>query len=377
MERGIEALVEFARIVSDAASSSDVPARLADALHEHVCLDVLVFALGHESRREARGRAAQLAIDVDIDDFGALGGSVATAAGVDAVITRPLVAGGSLFGVAVLVGAVPDSRLVLADGLVDLAAIALGSAAHVEKLERQFVELNRQQEMLVRSERLRALGQMAAGISHDLKNILNPLALHLQVVGRALRQNDLETATESVSEMKEVVERGVQTVERLRDFGRQSVEDKTELVDLERLAREAASMGKARAASSNARMPRIALDLAPAPVRALSGEGVGALVNLVANAVDALAGRDRGGTITLRSGTTPRTAWVEVADDGPGMPPEVAARVFEPFFTTKGEEGTGLGLAMVYATMQRHGGTVTVDSQPGVGTTFRLSFPSA
>ena len=66
---------------------------------------------------------------------------------------------------------------------------------------------------------------------------------------------------------------------------------------------------------------------------------------------------------------------MQVADDGPGMPPEVEQRVFEPFFTTKGEEGTGLGLAMVYACMQRHGGSVKLQTAPGEGTQFTLVFP--
>jgi signal transduction histidine kinase len=99
---------------------------------------------------------------------------------------------------------------------------------------------------------------------------------------------------------------------------------------------------------------------------------VNALVNLIANAIDAMPA---GGTITLRSGEGDGGAWVSVADDGPGMPPEVERRVFEPFFTTKGEAGTGLGLAMVQATMRRHGGTVKLVTEPGQGTTFTLWFP--
>jgi signal transduction histidine kinase len=116
-------------------------------------------------------------------------------------------------------------------------------------------------------------------------------------------------------------------------------------------------------------------------VMATGGEIVSALVNLVVNSIDAMApSRANGtaGTITVRSGeSADGMVWVEVSDDGPGMPPEVAKRVFEPFFTTKGQEGTGLGLAMVYATMQRHSGSVTVDTTPGRGTTFRLSLPAS
>lgn len=145
-------------------------------------------------------------------------------------------------------------------------------------------------------------------------------------------------------------------------------------MDLDRLAREAAEIARPRMASVGGRGVRIEQRLtAPSSVMAMSGEVVSALVNLVVNAIDAMAGK--GGTIILRSGESNGGSFVTVEDDGPGMPKEVEKHVFEPFFTTKGTEGTGLGLAMVYACMQRHGGTVTLATQPGQGTTFTLWFP--
>jgi signal transduction histidine kinase len=175
--------------------------------------------------------------------------------------------------------------------------------------------------------------------------------------------------------MKQVLVRGLQTLERLRDYSRQTKEAKTELVHLDRLAEEALEIAKARVASKGgARPPKIKpqLDGVP-PVMAQAGEIVNALVNLVVNAIDALGGN--GGTITLRSGEADGGSWVEVADDGPGMPPEIERRVFEPFFTTKGSEGTGLGLANVYAAMQRLGGKIVLTTAPGKDTCFRLWFP--
>jgi signal transduction histidine kinase len=192
----------------------------------------------------------------------------------------------------------------------------------------------------------------------------------LQIITRSLDRGKIDDAKESAVEMKQALQRGLQTLERLRSFSRQTKDEKTEDVDLDQLAREAVAIGKSRAASRQARIPRLVEELTGPPVvRAVGGEVVAALVNLVVNAIDAGAG-----TITIRSGTSDGGSWIEVADDGPGMPPEVAKRVFEPFFTTKGEEGTGLGLAMVYATMERCGGTVTIDTKEGKGTTFRLLF---
>ena len=378
-----QTLGRFARVVSDAGAAQDVLALLADSLVEHVCRGgVAVFALGKEGKLRLaaqRGLALADGVDADLDDVDTLAEKVRAALGLPGVhLNRPLVAGASLYGSVVMVCNDVDGEpdLALADGLIDLAAVALNTAAHVQQLERQFDELREQQDMLARTEKLRALGQMAAGVSHDLKNILNPLSLHLQLIARSLDRGNVDVAKESTVEMKEVLKRGVQTLERLRDFSRQSKETKTELVDLDRLVREAMAIGKSHAASGSGRVPKIRDELGSPPhVMAVSGEIVSALVNLVVNAVDAMA--ESGGTITLRSGEDEKGSWVEVADDGPGMPPEVASRVFEPFFTTKGDKGTGLGLAMVYATIHRHGGTVTLESAPAKGTTFRLTLPSS
>jgi signal transduction histidine kinase len=102
---------------------------------------------------------------------------------------------------------------------------------------------------------------------------------------------------------------------------------------------------------------------------------LGALLNLIVNAIDAVA--EAGGTVTVSTACGDDRALVRVVDDGPGIPDDVRARVFEPFFTTKGQAGTGLGLAMVYAFTQRHGGSVSVDSGQGHGTTFTLALPLA
>jgi signal transduction histidine kinase len=374
----VTALGKFARIVSDAAARKDVLNLLADALYEHVSPDgVAVFAFEDDGKLRLaaeRGVGPSLStVEVDLDDIGALSDRVGERAPPALVtkVTRPLVAAAALYGDVVLFSKTETPpNLALAEGLIDLAAVALGTSAHIGQLERQAAELRAQQEILVRTEKLRAIGQMAAGISHDLKNILNPLALHLQVITRSLDRGKIDDAKESAAEMKQALQRGLQTLERLRAFSRQTKDEKTEAVDLDQLAREAVAIGKSRAASRQGRIPRIVEELrGPPVVSAVGSEVVAALVNLVVNAIDAGAG-----TITLRSGASESASWIEVADDGPGMPPEVAKRVFEPFFTTKGDEGTGLGLAMVYATMDRYGGTVTVETMEGKGTTFRLLF---
>jgi len=96
-------------------------------------------------------------------------------------------------------------------------------------------------------------------------------------------------------------------------------------------------------------------------------------MNLLVNAAQAI---EQKGTITLRSGVDGETAWVEIADTGNGMSPEVQKRIFEPFFTTKPVgKGTGLGLSMSYDIVRKHGGKISVSSTPGKGSTFQVRLP--
>ena len=386
-DRAIDVLVRFARLVSDAAASGEILPILADAIRENVHADgVCVVEISAKGARVvvARGLPAganELSLVLDPDAMGEeLGRAISAACGgaFAHAVTRPLVASGDLFGAVVMLFATlapPAAAMKLADGLVDLAAIELESAAQIEKLKKSHAELHASLDVLTRTEKLRALGQMAAGVSHDLKNILSPLSLHLQVADRAIVRGDTAEARESIVEMKQVVVRGVETVDRLRAYSRQTKETETELVDLDRLVREASGIAKPRMAAMGTTL-RMSFDLgSPRAVMAIAGELVSALVNLVVNAIDAAGAT--GKVITLRSGECNGGSFVEVEDDGPGMSPDVEKKVFEPFFTTKGTEGTGLGLAMVYATVQRYGGSITLDTVLGRGTRFRLWFPAA
>jgi signal transduction histidine kinase len=235
-------------------------------------------------------------------------------------------------------------------------------------------QLRQSEIALARSEKLRALGQMAAGITHDLKNLLAPLWLHLQVLERSLRNGVTNDAHGSVDEMRRILDRGIRTLERLREFSRQSAERKPEQVDLNRVARDAVDVARPRMASGKRAMCAIHQEGGEPPhVLAQADEVVSAVVNLVINAIDAMP---EGGDIRVRTGEERGGAWIEVADDGPGMAPEIEQRVFEPFFSTKGSDGTGLGLAMVYACVMRHGGSISLKTAPGEGATFRLWFPA-
>jgi signal transduction histidine kinase len=290
-----------------------------------------------------------------------------------------MASGGSLFGAIVLffTETVPrDGAVMMARAMVDITATELDKEQQGAALRRSNDELHASREMLMRTERLRALGEMSAGISHDLVNILNPLGLHLELLRRSLGRSGAggADALEAVAEMRGMIKRGVETVARLRDFSRQAPEAPTEMVALDAVAHEAIELARPSIASrTRAHEIQMVAELgAPPSVRARSSEMMTNILNLLVNAVDAMVD---GGTITVRTGEADGGAWVAVADDGPGIPEALQRRVFEPFFTTKGNSGTGLGLSMVYACVQRHGGKLTLDSAPGHGTRFTLWFP--
>ncbi|WP_394842342.1 HAMP domain-containing histidine kinase [Pendulispora brunnea] len=381
-ESSIDVLVRFARLASEARAGAKVLPLLADALVKHVKADavaVLAIGPGGATFVPSRHLPKELeGVQVDPDVIGEELGAqlVAACHGRFAhVRSHPLVSGGGLFGSVVMFFATeaPHGQVDLGEALVDLAAIALASDAQLQQLVRSHAELRASQETLARSEKLRALGQMAAGVSHDLKNILNPLSLHLQLLARGLERGKTDDAKETIAEMKQVLTRGLQTLERLREYSRQSPEPRTENVDLNRLVHEAAEIARPRMTTASGRRHRVDEELGAPPIfRGRAGDIVSALVNLVVNAVDAMPD---GGTITLRTGASNGGSWVQIADDGPGIPEDVQRRVFEPFFTTKGEEGTGLGLAMVEACARRHGGSIKLDTAVGKGTTFTLWFP--
>ena len=231
-ESSIEVLVRFARMASEGNAGAAIVPRLADALVAHGRADaVAVLAIqeqGAEFVDSPHLPEELVALPIEPESIGeelrsqllsACKGRFAQ------VRLRPLVSGGELFGsVAMFFAAATPPPLDLAEGLIDLAGVALGGDARLQRLARSHAELRATQEAMARTEKLRALGQMAAGVSHDLKNILNPLSLHLQLVERSIDRKKTADAKESIGEMKQVLIRGVQTLERLREYSRQAPE---------------------------------------------------------------------------------------------------------------------------------------------------------
>lgn len=235
----------------------------------------------------------------------------------------------------------------------------------VDISERKLMEATLRQ-----SHKLRALGQMAGSVAHDINNILNPIGLHVQMLRRTTREDP--EIDESLALIEEAIRTGADTVARLRSFSRQEPDRPAEPTNLDQMAELALQICLPRLREHNRIKLRHEPSVTP-PVLVRPSELVTAIVNLVVNSIEALPGH---GTITLRSSSANGQVAVEVADDGPGMPADVQKRALEPFFTTK-LQGTGLGLAMAYAFVQRHGGRLEIVTEPGRGTSVTLSFPAS
>jgi signal transduction histidine kinase/CheY-like chemotaxis protein len=322
--------------------------------------------------------------------------------GITAVIGEPLLYRERLAGVIALDNEGSGKRFTREDGEIlalfaTQAAIAVENARLFAELNRSYADLQRAQEELVRAEKLRALGQLAAGIAHDLNNTL------AAILGQAELVRTLTTDPEivdSLAILEVAATDGAQVVRRLQGFSRQQPAGALVPCDLARAVTEALEITRPHwrdDAQRQGRLIEVKTDLQGLPpVLGRVSEIREALTNLILNAVDAMP---EGGTLSVggqlvhsptgQLGERPAlpsqatdeplahpTSWVEltVTDTGIGMPEDVRRRAFEPFFTTKGGRGTGLGLSMVYGIMERHGGSIEAGSTPGHGATFTLRF---
>ncbi|HEY0081019.1 MAG TPA: ATP-binding protein [Pyrinomonadaceae bacterium] len=250
----------------------------------------------------------------------------------------------------------------------NLAAVAI---ENVRLLKRELERAEREAE----SEKMRSLGQLAAGVAHDFNNALAAILGRTQLL--------LRTATEEKQRRNlEVIETAAldaaETVRRIQTFARRSPGEPLGMVSVSRLIADAVQLTRTRW-EDDARAHGLHYDLdfrrdfeGEDLIAANPSEMREVLVNMIFNALDAMPG---GGRISLREMKRERWIIVEIEDTGHGVPAALRERIFEPFFTTKGPKGSGLGLAVSYGIIHRHGGSVEVESREGEGTTFRLSFP--
>ena len=272
--------------------------------------------------------------------------------------------------------------------LCEHVAVAAHQARLHTQLQSAYDELRQTQQAVMQHERLRALGQMASGIAHDINNALSPVSGFAELLLR--NEKGLgETARKYLDHIKTASDDVAHIVTRMRDFYRKREEHQPLLpVNLNQLAQQVIELTRPRWRDIS-QQRGISVEVKPdfdpnlPEIIGTESELREALTNLIFNAVDAMP---RGGVITLRSrvgawaytrggAKSPSHAALEVIDTGIGMDEDTRKHCLEPFFSTKGQLGTGLGLAMVYGVVQRHDGGIEIDSAPGKGTTMRLIFP--
>jgi PAS domain S-box-containing protein len=267
-------------------------------------------------------------------------------------------------------------------------ALAAHQAQLYGALEQAYNDLRQTQNAVMQQERLLALGQMASGIAHDINNAISPVTLYTESLLE--REPNLSPrAREYLETIQRAVDDVGQTVARMREFYRQREPHMTLIpVNLNSLVKQVVDLTRARW-SDMAQQRGIAIEMRtelaenPPAIMGADNEIREALTNLIFNAVDAMP---HGGPLTLRTtvireqvpesqdSPVAKFVQVEIIDSGIGMDEDTRRRCLEPFFTTKGERGTGLGLAMVYGTIQRHSADIEIESTVGVGTAIRLRF---
>jgi PAS domain S-box-containing protein len=233
------------------------------------------------------------------------------------------------------------------------------------------------EKQLHQSEKLAALGQLAGGIAHDFNNLLQAILGYAQLMKQSL--HDSQFVGRSLNVVEAAAVDGAETVRRIQQFARLRPDGPPVGVDVNQSVHDAVAMIRPRLEEKIARDNRpldLRLDLGT--IETINGRPAALtelMTNLLLNALDAMPD---GGTLTVSTRGEPgRHVVLTVTDTGIGMPEAVRRRIFEPFFSTKGEGGSGLGLSMVYAIVRRHGGDIRVDSEPGRGATFTLTFPVA
>jgi len=239
---------------------------------------------------------------------------------------------------------------------------------------RDVTEQREQDQRLVQAQKMETVGLLTGGVAHDFNNLLTAITNNLELV----RTRPGDDANDSrVGSAIRAARAGADLVRRLMSFARQQPLE-PRAVDLARVVQDAMPLLQRAVGERISFASDLPAGIPPVLVDPVQVEN--ALLNLAVNARDAMPDGGRIG-IRLRSdppsGNTPGMVTLAVADTGHGMTPEVAARIFEPFFTTKGPgRGTGLGLSTVYGFVRQSGGQMRVETAPGRGAVFHMTFPA-
>lgn len=236
---------------------------------------------------------------------------------------------------------------------------------------RDVTDRKREHELMAQSDKLRAVGELAAGVAHNLNNSLTVIHGRAQLL---LRNATDEVSSKSLQVITNAVEDGTKTLRRILEFARRDSASEFAPVELNYLITSSIDIARPKW-QSKSRTGTIEVKVEGSGSVYVIGEQAElreVVLNLIFNAVDAMPD---GGVMEIGARAEIESGCLWVADTGCGMPPETALRIFEPFFTTKGKLGSGLGLSASHGIITRHKGEILVVSEPGEGTRFEVRLP--
>ena len=248
---------------------------------------------------------------------------------------------------------------------------SVGIFSDLREHRRMQKKLEETQNQLLQAEKIASLGQLAAGVAHEINNPLAGILIYAEIL-----QRDMEAKAAGRDHLEEIINQTLrckQIVTRLLEFSRQSLGQKN-LLSINEIISRCVKLMDQQLLFQNIRI-KLSLDPQLPQIFGDPGELQQVFTNLLLNAADAMNGLGR---ITITSCAAPERDGVIItfADTGSGIPAELRDKIFEPFFTTKPPgKGTGLGLSIVYGVIQRHGGTIEVESPHGGGTEFIIRLP--
>ena len=240
------------------------------------------------------------------------------------------------------------------------ALLTMRDAESVRRLENE-LELSR---------RLAAIGRLTSGVAHEVKNPINAIVVHLELLREKMREVDPNTSRH-LDIIGSEIHRLDRVVQTLVDFNR-PVELRLSSFDVRRLVEEVAMLATPEAALQGVEV-KTRIGRESLPVKADNDLVKQALLNVVLNGVQAM---EKGGQLTIEARRQDATASIEVRDQGKGIAPEIQDKIFNLYFTTK-KAGSGIGLAMSYRVLQIHSGSINFTTEVGMGSTFRLFLPLA
>jgi PAS domain S-box-containing protein len=249
-----------------------------------------------------------------------------------------------------------------------------GKTTGVLGIARDITEQKEERERAARADKLRALGQLASGVAHDFNNSLAAILGRAQLLRRQVNDPAL---VRNLDIIQTAAEDAAATVRRIQTFARKSPVKEFELVDVTSLLNDAIEITRTRW-ENEARLRGLEYEVR---LQAETGQNTygsaselrEVFVNMIVNAVDAMP---RGGKLAITCRRRENRLQLQFSDNGMGMPDEVRTKIFEPFFSTKGAHGTGLGLSVSYSIIERHEGSISVDSQMNGGATFTIDLPA-